>query len=482
MSEILTDLSWLTPGQNFPPACEAERIAEYAINRSLRENEFSQIWKDYQRLLREDSKTEFKIILGYFKLSTKKTLDTLLGKQPIISQSQPTDANLLVIKDLIEYTDLYQTNYEVACDVDSLGDGFFKIYRDQDGKAVIQSNDPSNVFVVVEAGNLRKVRYYVIANKFDKLIGQETKNFLKVEIHGKNDSKKHVIEHRVYGLNIGIDGRQQIGDLQDLSQFVDEIPILKEVPSGIEDNPVDDFLVIHVPGPRTSCDVYGESSYGEDLKSLWRAIVRRYTGIDSVLTKHEDPNMIMPMGYTQKDSVTQKQTFVGGGRVFQYRHDPGMTPPLFQYLTWDGNLAPSEASIERLQADFWNAAEVPEAILAGKVDGGIASGVAYRLMMTPLLTKANRLEMSLRPRVQKATRLALALQGTPIEDVTVKFQDNIPKIPGEEAQRLSLLGQMPQFAGEEGGKWILEQLEIDPVRAETIIRDPSRNGGLGAMV
>lgn len=476
MTEYLHDLSFLTTGQLWPPKCEANRIAQYAIDRHLRENEFSEVWKDYQRLLREDARPEFRIILGYFKLSTKKTLDTLLGKMPIIS-SKSEEAKT-TIADLIEYTDLYQANYEVAMDVDSLGDGFYKIYRDEEGRAVVQSNDPSNVFVVVESGNLRKVKYYVIASNFDK----DGKHYLKVEIHGRNKQKKHVIEHRVYELNVGIDGRQQIADLQDLNQFTDEIPILKSNPSGIEDNPVDDFLVVHVPGPRCSTDVYGQSSYGEDLKSLWRAIVRRYTGIDSVLTKHEDPNMIAPFGYTQKDPVTQKQTFTGGGRIFMYQQDPGVGAPDIRYLTWDGNLVPSETSIERLQADFWNAAEVPEAILAGKVNGGIASGVAYRLMMTPLLTKANRLEMSIRPRSQKAIRLALELQDTPVEDVSVKFQDSLPKIPLEEAQRLGLLGQLPQFAGDEGGKWILEQLEVEPERAELIIKDPSRNAGLGGMM
>jgi hypothetical protein len=464
----LTDLSWLTKGSYWPPAGEDQRIAMYAENRELRANSFDAIWKDYQRLMREDSKSEFKIILGYFKLSTKKTLDTLLGKQPLISGS-----NEPAISELIESTDLYQADYEVALDVDSLGDGFFKIYRDAEGRSVIQSNDPSNVYVVVEPGNLRRVRYYVIANKIKKVLpgSKEEKQFLKVEIHGKNDQRKHVIEYRVYGLDTPITGKEQIGDIQDLGLFVDDIPALKEYPRGIVDNPVNDFLVIHVPGPRGSADVYGESSYGPDLKSLWKAIVRRYTGIDSVLTKHEDPNLIAPIGYATKDPVTQKQSFVGGGRVFQYRHDPGMSAPDIHYLTWDGNLNPSEVSIERLQADFWNAAEVPESILAGKSEGGIASGIAYRLMMTPLITKANRMEMSLRPRLQKAVKLALKLQGTPVEDVAVKFRDSLPKIPLEEAQRVATLATSGIFAGEAGTQYLLEEAGVPADKAAKIAKE-----------
>lgn len=478
MSDYLTDLTFLEPGQQWPPKCEAERIADYEENRELRENEFDEIWKDYARLLREDSKSEFKIILGYFKLATKKTLDTLLGKPPIISQNTPIDSDLATMNEFVESNDIYQVDYEVALDVDSLGDGFFKIYRDSDGKSVIQSNDPSNVFVIVEKGNLRKVKYYVISSKFEKSGTQ----YLKVEIHGRNEQGDHVIEHRVYEL-ASVLGKCNINKrIEDLSDFETEIPILKEYPDGIEDNPIDDFLVIHVPGPRSSTDVYGESSYGEDLKSLWKALVRRYTGIDNVLTKHEDPNLVAPFGYTERDPVTQKTIMRGGGRVFQYRHDPGMAAPDFHYLTWDGNLTPSEVSIERLQADFWNAAEVPEAILAGKVEGSIPSGVAYRLMMTPLITKANRLEMSIRPRLQKAIRIALELQETPIDDISVRFQDATPKIPLEEAQRVAVLGALPQFAGDEGSKWLLEQLGVPPERADVIISDPTRNGGLGGAL
>jgi hypothetical protein len=464
----LTDLTWLTKGSFWPPGDEDKRIAMYAENRELRANSFDAVWKDYQRLTREDAKAEFRIILGYFKLSTKKTLDTLLGKQPLI-----TGSNESAISDLIESTDLYQAHYEVALDVDSLGDGFFKIYRDTDGKSVIQSNDPSNIFVVVEPGNMRRVRYYVIANKIKKVVpgSNDEKQFLKVEIHGKNDLGKHVIEYRVYGLDTPITGKEQIGDIQYLGLFTDDIPALKDNPSGIVDNPINDFLVIHVPGPRSSADVYGESSYGSDLKSLWKAIVRRYTGIDSVLTKHEDPNLIAPIGYATKDPVTQKQTFTGGGRVFQYRHDPGMSAPDIHYLTWDGNLTPSEMSIERLQADFWNAAEVPESILAGKSEGGIASGVAYRLMMTPLITKANRMEMSLRPRLQKVVRLALDLQGTPVDDLVVKFQDSLPKVPLEEAQRVATLATSGIFAGAAGTQYLLEQAGVPADKAEEIAKE-----------
>ena len=469
----LTDLTFLDKGSVWPPAGEDARIAKYAENRALRNNSFDSIWKDYQRLMREDQKRDFKIILGYFKLSTKKTLDTLLGKQPLI-----TGSNEAAISELIESTDLYQTDYEVALDVDSLGDGFFKIYRDEEGNAVIQSNDPSNIFVVVEPGNLRRVRYYVIANKFEKAMpgSNDKRQYPKVEIHGRNDLKKHVIEYRVYQLDAPVVGKEQIGDMMDLGLFAEDIPALKDNPSGIVDNPVDDFLVIHVPGPRDSTSVYGESSYGDDLKSLWKAIVRRYTGIDSVLTKHEDPNLIAPMGYATKDPVTQKQTFTGGGRVFQYRHDPGMSAPDIHYLTWEGNLGPSELSIERLQADFWNLAEIPPAVLAGKFSGtsgtGAAlSGTAYRLMMTPLLTKADRVEMSLRPRLMKAIRLALKLQSTEVDDLIVKFQPNLPKLPLEEAQRVSTLAVSGIFAGEAGTQYLLEEAGVPADKAAEIAKE-----------
>jgi hypothetical protein len=482
----LTDLeSIFTEGQFWPPASERDRLKKYNENSHLRLNQFNEVWRDYQRLIREDARQDFRIILGYFKTSTTKKLDILLGKPPLISSASQSEQETRVINDLVEFTDLYQVIYEVAFDLDSLGDAFYKIYLDKEGKAVIQSNNPACVIIIVQPGNLRKVQYYIIWSIFeqqDKQAGTKN-NYLAVEIHSKDR-----IEYRVYEISPSIlhDGTRTIRKRQsDLAPFAEDFPQSAGEnvgEDGTEENPVGDFLVIHVPGIRSSCAVYGESGYGEDLKSLWKAIIRRYTGIDVVLGKHEDPNLIAPIGYTERDPVTQKQVFRGGGRIFLYRHDPGMNAPDIRYLTWDGNLDPGERSIDRLQKDFWNAAEVPPASLGAYNVGGAVTGIAYRLMMTPLLAACNRLEMSLRPRLQKAIRIALKLQGVEITELKVKFHENMPRIPLEEAQRLGILAEMPQFQGEVGSQWILEQLEIPPEKATEIITDPSREGGLGTRV
>ena len=73
-------------------------------------------------------------------------------------------------------------------------------------------------------------------------------------------------------------------------------------------------------------------------------------------------------------------------------------------------------------------------------------------------------------------------QGTPVDDVFVRVQDAMPRIPLEEGQRVALLGQMPQFAGDVGGAWLLQQLDISAEKADEIMKDPTRNGGFGGMV
>ena len=143
---------------------------------------------------------------------------------------------------------------------------------------------------------------------------------------------------------------------------------------------------------------------------------------------------------------------------------------------------PAETSIQRQIGDLFNELELPPVAMAKDIQGAVVSGTAYRLMLTPLLAKVGRLERAMTPQATKAIRLAMRYQGTPVDDVVIRVQDAMPKIPMEERQGIALLGQMPQFAGDVGGAWLLQQLDIPAEKAEEIMKDPTRNGGLGGMM
>jgi hypothetical protein len=220
-----------------------------------------------------------------------------------------------------------------------------------------------------------------------------------------------------------------------------------------------EFLVIPIPNTRTSCDIYGKSSYNPAAKSIAKKLIDRYNQIDRVLDKHSDPNMIGPKGMMELNPITHKPMMRGGGRYFGYRHDPDMAPPKVEYLTWDGNLVPSETAIARQINDLFNELELPPVSMA-KDTTGVVSGTAYRLMLTPLLAKVARLERTMVPNVVKAIKLAMRYQGTPVNDVCVEVEDAMPTIPLEESQRIAQLATAGIFTGSVGTQYLLEQAGV----------------------
>ena len=446
-------------GSSWPPRSESRRLTTYKENIALRENRFNDTWSNFNRLMREDSRKELTLYLGYFWLASKKSLDMLLGKPPIIAAADKKSAENDLITNFVEATDFPQTLYEVAADMDACGDGLFKIYKDTDDQVKIQSNSPDIWFPVVKPGNLREYQYHVLADVFHRVVQDEWGEnkskayYLKVEIHNKEQ-----IEHRVYCLDTAIrtgmtyTGMAALGmsytiqEQMNLNAFIDLFPSFQGLPSdGIEQNPLGEFLVIPVPGPRTSKEVYGRSSYGADLKTVAKALIEEYIQREQVLAKHFDPNLIGPKGmFDSYDPVTQKVVMRFGGKYLSYRWDPGMTPPDVHYLEFSQLKAYMDAvqqDIDALTRQFLTLAEIPPASLAATDEhtGARISGVAYRLMLTPLTDKVQRMTRSLQPRALHALNLAMELAGTHVDTAVIQFPDPSPKIPLEEAQRVSAL-------------------------------------------
>ena len=499
----LVDLeSIFKPGQSWPPESESQRLTTYKENIALRDNRFGAVWSDYNRLMREDGRKELSMWLGYLWICTKKSMDMLLGKPPIITTS--SDSETANLESFLESQDIQQVLYEVMVDVDSLGDGLLKIYKDADGNVKLQSNSPDIWFPIVESGNLREFKYHVLADVFHRVeydtdgTPKSKQYYLKAEIHSKEQ-----IEHRIYQLDTAVrtgmtyTGMMSLGmsyTIQrqcDLADFLDVFPYLSELPDdGIEDNPIGDFLIIPIPGPRGSKDVYGRSSYGQDLKSILKALIDRYIEREWVLNKHGDPNMIGPKGmFEQYDPVTQKSIIRAGGKYFGYRWDPGMTPPDIHYSE-NQQLAAIMGAVQQditdLTQAFLNLAEIPAVVLAGTAQGmrGAVSGTAYRLMLHPLVNKVERLERSLQPRALQALKLACRLLDKPAESVTIKFADPFPKIPAEEATRVMTLRnpQSPIISNQQALRELgYDDDTVDKIMEEMKTEKPPEPAPMGAQ-
>lgn len=478
---MITDLeSIFVEGQPWPPREEAARNASYAENRLLRANDFNAVWGDRLRYLREDGKKELKLYAGYFWLAVKKTSDMCLGEPPVFSLPKTGEAvnpQQGALDDFLKASNFQQTLKEVLMDQDPLGDGVFKVWRTESGEVKIQANSPDNWFPVVVPGSIREFQYHILVTQFKKVLNKDDgeRTFLKVEIHSKT-----AIEHRVYELNVSsVEGiNTSIGRKLDLGLF-DEFKGLKE----IQDNPTGEFLVIPVHNIRTSDSVYGIGSFSPDLKTLMQGYIERLSQRQRVLNKASDPDLVAPMGYTTKNPVTGKQEYRAGGRVLQYRHDPGMSAPDFHFLEPNlTGLAQANEELADIRARILELLELPSVLLAQEAPMGVASGVALQLLCQPIIAKVGRIRAELDIAAKHALQLALKLQGIEVT-VEIQWNDGLPQISSELAQEFYTLSGSPAFQGEMGLVWLMKnKLGISEKDALKIAADPSRGGGLGLKI
>jgi hypothetical protein len=465
-------LGALTKEQPWPPTDEAKgRQAEYTENMALRSNDYKQLslvdgssWQDINRYLREDAKKELALFMGYCAFQTRVENALLWGTPPEITAANESDNT--VLSELIISSGLQRARKEVGWDVSSLGTGLFKIWQDVEGTVKINATCPDIWYPVVDESNIRDVKYHVLANQFS----QGDKGYLKVEIHSKDE-----IENRVYALQDGLNIQaNRIGDLQDLSAF---FPGLKEV----QDNPIGEFLVVPVHNIRLSNEIYGQSDYSHDLKSILQALILRYSQRQRILNKHADPNIVAPKGaFKEWDPALQKNIARAGGRLIEYDHDPGTTAPNIYYLTWDANMSAVEKEIRDLKAEFCTLSGMPPQFFMLQSDGGAAlgtdSGTSIYYKSQNLLSRVSDLKEEFDEALKQVIKVATMLQGKEIVP-SIKWNDGFKGHFSEQSISVSQLVSSGLWVGEEGAIQGMLKLGYSQEVAEKVAKDATRQQG-----
>jgi hypothetical protein len=119
--------------------------------------------------------------------------------------------------------------------------------------------------------------------------------------------------------------------------------------------------------------------------------------------------------------------------------DPGATPVVPGALVWDAHLAENEISKESLMRRLFDISEMSPVLFAGNLAGMAESGTALRLRLTNTLAKCGRIRRKVDGAAKKALNLGMALEDMPVEGLKINWQDGLPTIPLEEAQRISML-------------------------------------------
>lgn len=417
---MLTNLDFLKPGSAWPPPTEFKRLELYSTNKQLFEGDHASVFSDWLKLISEGQREPYLIVLNWPKRQTLLFADLLLGEAPRITAGPVGSDEQKTLERILVNNQLLNTAYEVAIDVDRYGTGLFKV-RFDNGRAVIEGQQPAVWFPVVAPNNVKDIQAHVLAWAYEENTMEstglvETKTYLQVEVHfkGRIESRKYLI----------VNGS--------LSEPIEQ----NEISTG-----VNEFLIVPVNNVVTTDRVTGLDGYS-DIKGILRELENRIAQIGRILNKHADPNLYGPDTILEEDPATGQLTYQGGGKYFPVaadQHPPG-------YVTWDGQLEAAYKQLDWLMSQLYALSETSAAAF-GQLQAGLAeSGTALRRLLMAPLARVNRMRLHFDPALKQALRLASLLeraQGVSgvveLTDIHIDWQDGLPdddvELTQNEAQR-----------------------------------------------
>lgn len=453
---MLTDLTFLDQGKPWPPPSETDRLKGYTDNRKLFEAEHADVFKEpINRILRAAGElglktpTSYELVVNYFRLISVTTAGMLFNKAPgIVAGKEQDEKAMDLVQDISDRSGLQEVLFACAIDTSRYGDGLLYVRKDESGKGVIDISRPDCWFPVVDAANLRRVLYHVLATPYEQtetIFGQAQKTkYLRVEIHspGRIETRDYQMSEGAIGAMIGKERVELTG--------------------------LDGFSVVPVSNLRPSDRVHGIDDYN-DIQSLVCELEVRLAQISRVLDRHSDPTMQGPESALQEvrfDDGTTDRIFVPGK---YFINQAGATSGKIEYVTWDAQLEANFKLIERILSLIRTISEMG-ALLSDMSDkqGAIPSGAAMRRMLYSVISKISRLRNSFTPAIRQAIRAAAALSGYDLSDtpIYIDWPDVLPRDPEELARIADIRTGGKQTQSVKRAIMELDELDEDDAEAE----------------
>ena len=454
---MLTDLSFLDRGKPWPPPSEKERLDTYVANRLLFQADHASVFKDsLSRTLRAAESlglalpTSYELCVNYFKLISVTTAGMLFNKAPgIVAGAERDEAMMQAVQDIDDRSDLQDTLFTCALDASRFGDGLLYVHRDELGKGVIDISRPDCWFPVVDAANLRRILWHVLAVPYEKQIAvmglSRAQKYLRVEIHGKGsvEVRDYLMQEGSIGAMLGTPRTEQTG--------------------------IEGFAVIPVNNLRSSDQVHGTDDYS-DIQSLVCELEVRLAQISRVLDRHTDPTMQGPeealTDYTDPNTRETHRVFIPGK---YFINSSGGVGGEIKYTTWEAQLEANFVQIERLLSLIRVISEMG-ALLSDMTDkqGAVPSGAAMRRMLYGAISKISRLRNRFTPAIKQAMVAAAALSGTDLKDkpLYIDWPDVLPRDPLEQAQIADLRTGGKQTQSIKRAIMELDELDEDDAESE----------------
>lgn len=386
---MLTNTDWISQGAKFPPEEESCRLKDYKHNHELFIGKTAKVYGDDFALWASTlhmKDVDINMAVRYPQLLTKKTADFVCGEPIQIDAGESTDK---VIKSL-EDVNFNEIMYESMMDVSRYGNAVVKVLDDR-----LTIVPPKHWYPIVDEYDKKHIKQQVIAFRTDKNI--------YVEIHDVGG-----YERRLYSVmdDVNDEGFCQFGQLLESERVVTNI---------------DDYAVQVLSNVTDSETLYGVSDY-EAIKDVHAELIWRLFCLKRILDKHSAPSLMGNSTMLTTDPVTGRE-YVKMGNFFVRDTD---TIPKPEYLTWDGNVAAVQWSIEWLTNQMYTLSEMGAAFLEGAGKGEVNSGRALRLRMTSPLIKAQRLTGKNDTTVKRIVKICSAVNGLPLEDISLTWNDGLP--------------------------------------------------------
>ncbi len=430
-----TDLSFLEPGAPWPPRCDEDRLARYALNRARFEGRY-----------REHGRESY---MNYFRLTTLKLAD-LIGKPSVSAGLSRLEADAGperedAVWDAVHESDIESLTVKAVYDMSRYGDAVLRIGRGDNGKSRISLVRPDIWFPAVDANDVGRFRAHVLAWVSD--VEQEADisaltegAAAKADIDGNGKGpiarmramfisrpqarragyaqgpKKQAlvceihtpgfVEKRRYALKNG-----RIGELLEK----------ETVPTGLSD-----FAIVPMQNCVTSDRAFGQDDYGQ-IGTIAAELETRFEQIAKVLDKHTEPSMQGPAFALTRGEDGEYRLRTGEYIVNQ--EDGDERAGQVSYLTWDAKLDANFSFVEKLTHHLYSLSEMGGALL-GDFDrfGSIPSGSALRRLLISPMNKAARVRAELDAKLKKAIVLCCAQDGVDLSDafVTIRWADALP--------------------------------------------------------
>ena len=311
---MLTNLNWLSPGQAYPPASEADRLNQYHTNEQLFLCVLPDSWReDFQNLAqaRRIRDEQVDLFLCYHQALSAKMADLVCGSGPVMESETAADT----MARLLEQKEIGVCLYEAFLDVSRFGNAVCKLTGE-----TITLIPPKYWFPILDPEDSRTVTAQVLAWPADPdENGQNTALLVEIHTAGQVEKRRYAFEEE--------SGR--IGTLNGDPQIVE---------TGLSGQAVQVLTNLTHSG-----GLFGVDDYAP-IHSLVQKLLWRFACVDRVLDRHSSPSLTGPSDCLEFDEASGEYVYKSGS---YFSRDEGATPQM-QYLTWDGKLEECFAEIDAL--------------------------------------------------------------------------------------------------------------------------------------